>query len=176
MIIGARNVGMSCAISILHKQNCCSQLVILDTDEKKVKGEVLDLQNGCAFLDGVEICGGTGVGTDENRLPVMPGNVRLPGIFLDYSLMRDADICVITAGSRRIQGENVHNHIAKNVQIFRPIISEINKRCANAIILVVSNPVDSMTYVAWKLSGAPGWQQLWHIFSHQNFFSKIDLV
>ena len=69
--------------------------------------------------------------------------------------MRDADIVVITAGSRRIAGENVHNHIAKNVQVFRPIIAEINKRCANAIILVVSNPVDSMTYVAWKLSGAP---------------------
>lgn len=110
----------------------------------------MDLQTGCSFLDGVEICGGTG-----KQLTIINYYLYIFYIFSDYSMMRDSDIVVITAGSRRIAGENVHNHIAKNVQVFRPIIAEINKRCANAIILVVSNPVDSMTYVAWKLSGAP---------------------
>lgn len=103
-IIGAGNVGMSCAFSILQKPNCCSELVLIDLDERKVKGEVLDLQNGAVFLSGVKIRGGT-----------------------EYSLMHSSDIVIVTAGARKIAGESMENLISKNVQNMRTIMCAISR-------------------------------------------------
>ena len=101
---------MSCAFSILQKPNCCSELVLIDLDERKVKGEVLDLQNGAVFLSGVKIRGGT-----------------------EYSLMHSSDIVIVTAGARKIAGESMENLISKNVQNMRTIMCAISRMAPKSV-------------------------------------------
>ncbi|KAF4079888.1 hypothetical protein AMELA_G00183470 [Ameiurus melas] len=73
----------------------------------------------------------------------------------DYSVTANSRIVVVTAGVRQQEGESRLNLVQRNVNIFRHIIPPIVKHSPNCIIIVVSNPVDIMTYVTWKLSGLP---------------------
>ena len=69
--------------------------------------------------------------------------------------MNSSDIVIVTAGARKIAGESMENLISKNVQNMRTIMCAISRMAPKSIILMVSNPVEAMTYVAWKLSGFP---------------------
>jgi L-lactate dehydrogenase len=129
-IIGAGQVGMACAYSMLI-QGTLDELVLVDVDQVKLEGEVMDLVHGLSF--------------------VAPATVRA-GTLADC---QGADIVIITAGARQKAGESRLELLGRNVGIFKNLISELVRYCPDAIYLVVSNPVDVMTYVTWKLSGLP---------------------
>ena len=129
-IIGAGQVGMACAYSSLI-QGTFDELVLVDVNRAKLEGEVMDLVHGLSF--------------------VAPAIVKA-GTIADC---QGADIVIITAGAKQKTGESRLALLERNVAIFKDLISELVHYCPDAIYLVVSNPVDVMTYVTWKLSGLP---------------------
>ncbi|MFB2923151.1 MULTISPECIES: L-lactate dehydrogenase [Aerosakkonema] len=130
VIIGAGQVGMACAYSMLI-QHTLDEMVIVDVNRDKLEGEVMDLVHGLPFVE--------------------PSIVR-SGTLADG---HDADIVIITAGAKQRPGETRLDLVQRNVQLFKGLISDVVKCCANAILLIVTNPVDIMTYVSWRLSGLP---------------------
>lgn len=100
--------------------------------EDKLKGEMLDLQHGSSFLRNAKINAST-----------------------DYSITANSSVCIVTAGARQKEGETRLDLVQRNTDIFKKIIPELVKYSPNTILLIVSNPVDILTYVAWKLSGLP---------------------
>jgi len=128
-VVGVGQVGMACAFSILN-QELARELVLVDCEENKLKGEMMDLQHGVSFLTNTKINAST-----------------------DYKITAGSKVCLITAGARQREGETRLDLVHKNVEIFKSIIPQLVKYSPNCIILVVSNPVDILTYVAWKLSG-----------------------
>ncbi|KAI6234083.1 Lactate malate dehydrogenase domain containing protein [Aphelenchoides fujianensis] len=116
---------MAIAHSILQ-QNIASEICLVDMVEDKLKGEMMDLQHGLAS-------------------PPPP----------NYEQSEGSKVCVITAGARQKQGESRLSLVKRNVEIFKGIIPQLVKHSPNTVLLVVSNPVDVLTYVAWKLSGLP---------------------
>ncbi|XP_007496655.1 L-lactate dehydrogenase A chain isoform X1 [Monodelphis domestica] len=130
-VVGVGAVGMACAISILMK-DLADELALVDVIEDKLKGEMMDLQHGSLFLKTPKIVSSK-----------------------DYAVTANSKLVVITAGARQQEGESRLNLVQRNVNIFKFIIPNIVKYSPNCKLLVVSNPVDILTYVAWKLSGFP---------------------
>ncbi|GBF82873.1 L-lactate dehydrogenase [Aphanothece sacrum] len=131
VIIGVGQVGMACAYSLLI-QDCFDELILQDIAEDKVEGEVLDLIHGMSFLPPTDLKGGT---------------LKNEG--------KDADMVIITAGAAQKPGESRLELVGRNVNIFKSILADVVKYCPNAILLIVSNPVDIMTYATLKLTGFP---------------------
>lgn len=129
-IIGAGQVGVACAYSMLI-QNTFDEMVLVDINRRKLEGEVMDLVHGLPFVD---------------PAIVRAGNVE------DCA---GADIVIITAGANQNPGETRLQLVGRNVKIFKNLIPDLARHCPEAIFLVVSNPVDIMTYITWKLSGLP---------------------
>ena len=129
-IVGCGFVGASIAFRFLQ-QGLFSKLVLLDVDREKAEGEAMDLSDGLPYASPVEITAGT------------------------YDDVADCALVVITAGANQKPGETRLDLIGKNIAILRSIIGEITARDFGGILLVVSNPVDVLTYAAWKLSGYP---------------------
>ena len=127
-IIGAGQVGMACAYSMLI-QSTLDELVLVDVDQVKLEGEVMDLVHGLSFVEPTIVKAGT------------------------TADCRGADVVIITAGARQRTGESRLELLGRNVTILKGLISELVQYCPDAIYLVVSNPVDVMAYVTWKLSG-----------------------
>ena len=130
-VVGVGQVGMACAISILGK-SLTDELALVDVLEDKLKGEMMDLQHGSLFLQTPKIV------ADK-----------------DYSVTANSKIVVVTAGVHQQEGESRLNLVQRNVNVFKFIIPQIVKYSPECIIIVVSNPVDILTYVTWKLSGLP---------------------
>jgi L-lactate dehydrogenase len=130
VIVGTGQVGMACAYSMLI-QNTFNEMLLVDVNQEKLQGEVMDLLHGLPFLEPVTVRGGTLAESD------------------------DPDIVIITAGAKQKPGESRLNLVQRNVEIFKQLIPEVVKYCPNAILLLVTNPVDIMTYVSLKLSGLP---------------------
>lgn len=76
-------------------------------------------------------------------------------LFADYSVTAGSRICIVTAGARQREGESRLDLVQRNTDIFKSIIPQLIKYSPNALLIIVSNPVDILTYVAWKLSGLP---------------------
>ncbi|MEH2003487.1 MAG: L-lactate dehydrogenase [Nostoc sp.] len=131
VIIGAGQVGMACAYSMMI-QNCFDELILQDIQTERLQGEVMDLMHGIPFVEPVEIKAGTVADVGQN-----------------------ADLVIITAGASQKPGESRLDLVVRNVAIFKSLIGDVVKYCPNAILLIVSNPVDIMTYVTLKLSGFP---------------------
>ena len=130
VIVGTGMVGMSYAYSIVN-QGVCEELVLIDVDKNRAKGEAIDLNHGLNFA--------------PRKMNIYAG---------DYSDCKDADLICITAGaSIQKEGETRLDLLHKNTQIMRSIVNEIKKSGFNGVILIATNPVDIMTYVCWKLSG-----------------------
>ena len=102
-----------------------SELVLIDVDHSRAEGEAMDISHGIPFAKPMKIYAGS------------------------YDDIVDASIIIITAGETRLQ------LVQKNVAIFKSIIPEISRRGCEGVLLIVSNPVDILTYVAQKLSGFP---------------------
>ncbi len=130
-IVGAGNVGASAGYAMLL-DGTPSEIVIIDRNKDKAEGLQLDFSHGMSFLDNTLVSAGD-----------------------DYGLLRDADLVVVTAGAKQKDGETRLDLVAKNKAIFKSIIPKIAEVAPNAILLIVANPVDVLTYEAWKLSGFP---------------------
>ncbi|CAO2587896.1 L-lactate dehydrogenase A chain [Lemmus lemmus] len=100
--------------------------------EDKLKGEMMDLQHGSLFLRTPKIVSGK-----------------------DYIVTANSKLVIITAGARQQEGESRLNLVQQNVYIFKFIIPNVVKYSPNCKLLIVSNPVDILTYVSWKISGFP---------------------
>ncbi len=129
-IVGCGQVGASIAFRFLQ-QGLFSQLVLLDMNQDKAEGEAMDLRDGLPYAAAMEITAGT------------------------YDDIAGCALVVITAGANQKPGETRLDLIGKNTAILRSVIQEITARDFDGILLVVSNPVDVLTYAAWKLSGYP---------------------
>lgn len=130
-IVGVGQVGMACAFSILS-QNVSSEIALVDCMADKLQGEMLDLQHGSAFIKMSKVSAST-----------------------DYAITAGSKICIVTAGARQREGETRLDLVQRNTDIFKGIIPQLVNYSPNCILLIVSNPVDILTYVAWKLSGLP---------------------
>lgn len=131
VIVGAGFVGSTTAYTIMCG-GLFSDIVILDIDKNKAEGDAMDIAHGVSF--------------------VRPVNIRSGG----YDECADADIVVITAGANQKPGETRLDLLQKNTNILKDVVSGIMKYAPkDIIILTVSNPVDILTYVTWKLSGLP---------------------
>ena len=131
VIIGAGQVGLACAYSLLI-QDCFDELILQDLAQDKVEGEVMDLLHGMPFLAPTDLKAGTVADLGQN-----------------------ADLVIITAGAAQKPGETRLNLLERNVAIFRNILQDVVKYCPDAILLIVTNPVDIMTYITLKISGFP---------------------
>ncbi|GKX66785.1 L-lactate dehydrogenase [Inconstantimicrobium mannanitabidum] len=129
-IIGAGFVGSTTAYALLL-EGIASEIVIVDINKDKAEAEAMDLSHGAAFLK--------------------PCNVKAG----DYVDTKDSDIVIITAGVGQKPGETRLDIINKNLGVFKQIVPEVVKYNPDAILLVVSNPVDVLTYITYKLSGFP---------------------
>lgn len=129
-IVGCGFVGSASAFALMQS-GLFSEMVLIDVDHDRAEGEALDIAHGMAFGSPMNIYAG------------------------DYSDIDDAAITVITAGANQAPGETRLDLVNKNVAIFKSIIPQIAERDYQGILLVVSNPVDILTYVALKLSGMP---------------------
>lgn len=129
-VVGAGAVG-SAASYALMQSGLCQELVLVDINKAKAEGEVMDLNHCADFISPMKIVSG------------------------DYEKTKDSDIVVITAGVAQKPGETRIQLVERNVAIFKSMIPEIVKYSPDSILLVVSNPVDILSYVTYKLSGFP---------------------
>ncbi len=129
-IVGCGFVGASIAFRFLQ-QGLFSRMVLLDADQAKAEGEAMDLSDGLPYGAAMEITAGS------------------------YDDAADCALIVITAGANQKPGETRLDLIGRNISILRSILEEITARDFQGILLIVSNPVDVLTYAAWKLSGYP---------------------
>ena len=129
-IIGCGFVGSSTAFALMQK-GLFSELVLIDADQKKAHGEAADIAHGRPFAHMMQIYAG------------------------DYSDVRDCGLIIITAGAAQKPGESRTALVHKNVEIYKTIIPQITAQNFEGILLIVSNPVDILTYAAWKISGYP---------------------
>ena len=129
-IVGCGFVGASIAFALMQ-DGIFSELVLIDANRDKAEGEAMDLSHGLPFA--------------------RPMDIRAGG----YDDVADCALVIITAGAGQKPGETRLDLVHKNVEILRGIVPEIAKRNREAILLVVSNPVDVLTWAAWKLSGYP---------------------
>lgn len=132
-VVGAGAVGATCADNIARKE-LCSELVLLDIKEGISEGKSLDLFQTSSLL-----------GFDT----------RITGSTNDYTKTADSDVVVITSGIPRKPGMTREELIGINAGIVKGVTENILKYSPNAIIIVISNPMDTMTYLALKSSGLP---------------------
>ena len=129
-IIGCGFVGASIAFRFLQ-QGLFSHLVLLDANQEKAEGEAMDLSDGLPYGTAMDISAGT------------------------YDDIADCALVVITAGANQKPGETRLDLIGRNTAIMQSILKEITARDFGGILLIVSNPVDVLTYAAQRLSGYP---------------------
>ncbi|XVF38418.1 hypothetical protein REPUB_Repub20aG0100200 [Reevesia pubescens] len=130
-VIGVGNVGLAIAQTIIT-QDLTDELALVDAKPDKLHGEMLDLQHAAAFLPRTKIIAS-----------------------IDYSVTAGSDLCIVTTGVRQNPGESRLNLLQRNVALLSNIIPPLAKYSPDSILLIVSNPVDVLTYVSWKLSGFP---------------------
>lgn len=131
VLIGAGDVGVAYAYALVN-QGTVDHLAIIDIDEKKLEGNVMDLNHGTVWA---------------------ASNTRVSkGTYQDCA---DAAMVVICAGAAQKPGETRLQLVDKNMKIMKSITSDIMASGFDGIILVASNPVDVLTYAVWKFSGLP---------------------
>lgn len=129
-IIGAGNVGATIAYT-LSLGNIASEIVLIDINKEKVEGEVMDIVQGTSFREPISVTAG------------------------EYDDAKDSDIVVITSGIGRKPGQSRIDLAQTNVNILKNITPRIVAAAPKALYVLVSNPVDVLTYVFTKISGLP---------------------
>lgn len=129
-IVGCGFVGSSSAFALMQS-GLFSEMVLIDVDRNRAEGEALDIAHGIPFASPMKIYAG------------------------DYADVADAAMIVVTAGAAQKPGETRLDLVNKNVGIFKSIIPEIRRSGFEGVLLIVSNPVDVLTYAAIKMSGLP---------------------
>lgn len=137
-------------------QGIASELALIDVMEDKLKGEMMDLQHGLTFLHNVKISAGSGtVYLLSTIIKVIKSTVFSCDYCLDYALSAGSKLCIVTAGARQREGESRLNLVQRNTDILKGMIPKLVQHSPDTTLLIVSNPVDLLTFVAWKLSGLP---------------------
>ena len=132
MIVGTGNVGASIAFALLNQRTAINEIVLTDIIAKDAEGEAMDLRDA---------------------LSVAPSFVKISsGTYKDA---RDCDVVVITAGAAQRPDETRMDLLSKNANILKGMIQQIMASGFNGIFLVVTNPMDVLTYLVWKYSGLP---------------------
>ncbi len=129
-VIGCGMVGSSTAFALMQS-GLFAEMVLIDIDANRARGEAMDLTHGLPFLSPMQIYAG------------------------DYSDLRDAALIIITAGTGQRPGESRTDLVHRNAAIMGGIVDRITPFTRDAILLVVSNPVDVLTYLALRRSGYP---------------------
>lgn len=129
-IIGAGSVGATIAYN-LSQDDVASEIVMIDVNKSKVEGEVMDIIQGTCFRDPIAITAG------------------------DYEAAKDSDIVIITSGVARKPGQSRLELTQTNVDIIKDITPQIVATAPTAKYIIVSNPVDIITYAFMKISGLP---------------------
>lgn len=132
-VVGAGNVGASCA-DVISYRGIASEVVLLDIKEGFAEGKAMDLMQ-CATNTGF--------------------NTQITGVTNDYSKTANSDVVVITSGIPRKPGMTREELIGINAGIVKSVAENILKFSPEAIIVVVSNPMDTMTYLTLKATGLP---------------------
>lgn len=130
-VVGAGNVGSTCANVIAHKE-LCNEVILLDIKEGIAEGKSLDMWQ---------------------TSPINLYDTRIKGSTNDYAATAGSDVVVITSGLPRKPGMSRDDLIATNAGIVRSVTENIMKHSPNTIIVVVSNPLDVMTYCAYLTAG-----------------------
>ncbi len=132
MIVGTGNVGASIAFAALNQRTAINEIVLTDIMAEDAEGEAMDL---------------------KDALAVSPSHLKISsGTYKDA---KDCDIVVITAGAAQKPGETRMDLIKKNVGILKDMVGQIMESGFDGIFLIVSNPMDVMTYYTLKISGLP---------------------
>jgi L-lactate dehydrogenase len=130
-IVGVGSVGAATAFA-LTSSGAASELVLVDIDEAKAEGERMDLSHGAYFTPPIDITTG------------------------GYEDCWDADVVVVTAGANQQPGETRLDLMERNTGIFEEMIPQVTAGLADdSILLVVTNPVDVLSYVSWAVSDLP---------------------
>jgi L-lactate dehydrogenase len=129
-VVGAGFVGATFAYALLQS-GLASEIVLIDTNRAKAEGEAMDLNHAVPLARPARVWAG------------------------DYTDCSGAAVTVITAGSNQRPGETRLDLAGRNASIFQSIVPQVSRHNPNGILLVASNPVDVLTYAAWKLSGLP---------------------
>lgn len=130
-IVGCGNVGAAAAYAMLM-EGSPTELVLINRDVGKAKGLLLDFEHSMSFFEHTKLTASD-----------------------DYAACKDAQLVFVTAGARQAEGETRLDLIEKNRKIFKDIIPKIAAAAPQSILVIVSNPVDVLTYEALKLSGFP---------------------
>lgn len=132
MIVGTGNVGASIAFALLNQRTAVNEIILTDIIAKDAEGEAMDLRDALA---------------------VSPSYVKIShGTYKDA---RDCDVVVITAGAAQKPGETRMDLLKKNVNILKGMVEQIMDSGFDGIFLIVTNPMDVMTYFTMKFSGLP---------------------
>jgi len=132
MIVGTGNVGASIAFALINQRTAVNEIILTDIIAKDAEGEAMDLRDALAVSPSyVKISNGT------------------------YKDAHDCDVVVITAGANQKPGESRMDLLKKNVNILKGMIEQIMASGFDGIFLVVSNPMDVLTYFTMKFSGLP---------------------
>lgn len=132
MIVGTGNVGASIAFALINQRTAVNEIILTDIIAKDAEGEAMDLRDA---------------------LSVAPSYVKIRnGTYKDA---KDCDIVIITAGAAQKPGETRMDLLNKNANILKGMVEQIMASGFNGIFLVVTNPMDVMTYYTWKFSGLP---------------------
>lgn len=131
VVVGTGFVGMSYAYALVN-QGAAEELVLIDIDHAKAEGEAMDLNHGLAF--------------GPRKMTIKAGG---------YEECKDAGLVVITAGVNQKEGETRIDLLKRNAGIMKSVVKNIMSSGFDGILLVASNPVDILAYVAWKESGLP---------------------
>ena len=129
-IIGCGFVGATTAFTLIE-HGVFSELVLIDANNKKAEGEAMDLNHGIPFAKPVKVYAG------------------------NYDDLSDCSLIIIAAGANQKPGETRIDLVKKNTAILKSIIPEITRRNKECILLILSNPVDILTYITLKISGFP---------------------
>ncbi len=128
-VVGAGNVGAT-VVYTLMLSGLVSELVMIDINKDKAEGDAMDMNHGISFVGPVKVIAG------------------------EYSDIKGSDIVIITAGANQKQGEKRTELLKRNADIFQSIIDQILRYCNDdTILMVVTNPVDILTYITYRMSG-----------------------
>lgn len=127
-VVGVGNVGATFAYALLLN-GLATEIVLIDVNRARAEGEAMDLNHAVPFARPTRIWAG------------------------DYTDCAGAAVTIIAAGAAQKPGETRLDLVKKNAAIFRQIVPEVARHNPNGILLVATNPVDVLTYTAWKLSG-----------------------
>lgn len=129
-IVGCGFVGSSITFSLIQR-GLFTEMVLIDANREKAEGEAMDLSHGLPYIAAMDVYAGT------------------------YNDIADCALVIITAGANQKPGETRLQLIDKNVAILNSIIPQITSRPFEGILLIVSNPVDVLSYAALRISGYP---------------------